>query len=202
MRRLPQGLYEQVMNQYLQNLKSTDQKYDTISIHESEDVPSLLAHYLAPVVKKSLTILEERREPVKDQIDRCNEIINQLSIWTGEESLNKCQVTPKGEVLLSVKDIGGDDRRPSSPLRPISSLSHSSLFTGSHNEPSLLQELKAEIASADRIDMLVSFIKWSEIRLLMDELSSFCRHGRLRVITTSNIGATEKPTGLNFYKCY
>ena len=136
MRRLPQGLYEQVMNQYLHNLKSTDQQYDTISIQESEDVPSLLAHYLAPVVKKSLTILEERHEPVKDQIDRCNEIINQLSIWTGEESLNKCQVIPEGEVLLSVKDIGGDDLRPSSPLRPISSLSHSSLFTRSHNEPS------------------------------------------------------------------
>ena len=191
MKRLPRGRYEQVMNQYFQNLKSTDQQYDIISIHESEDVPSLLAHYLAPVLKKSLTILEEKHEPVKNQIDRCNEIINQLSLWTGEESLNKCQVTSEGEILLSVCDIEGDDRRPSQFPRPISSLSQSSLFTGSRNEPSLLQELKAEIASADRIDMLVSFIKWSGIRLLMDELSSFCNHGKLRVITTSYIGATD-----------
>jgi len=65
MKRLPRGLYEQVMNQYFQNLKSTDQQYDIISIYESEDVPSLLAHYLAPVLKKSLTILEEKHEPVK-----------------------------------------------------------------------------------------------------------------------------------------
>jgi hypothetical protein len=177
MKRLPQGLYEQVMNQYLQNLQRTDQQYDTISIRESKDIPSLLAHYLAPVLIKSLKILEEKHEPVKDQIDRCNEIVNQLSIWTGEEYLNKCKVSPEGEILLSVTDIRGDDKRPSSLLRPISSLSQSSLFTGSHNEPSLLQELKAEIASADRIDMLVSFIKWSGIRLLMDELSNFCNHG-------------------------
>lgn len=191
MKKLPRGLYEQIMNQYFQNLKNTNQHYDTISIHESEDVPSLLAHYLAPVLKKSLTILEEKHEPVKDQISRCNEIINQLSLWTGEESLNKCKVIPDGEILLSVTDITGDDKRSSPLLRPISSLSQSSLFTGSHNEPSLLQELKAEIASADRIDMLVSFIKWSGIRLLMDELTRFCDHGKLRVITTSYIGATD-----------
>lgn len=46
------------MNQYLKNLKIADQKHETISLHESEDVTSLLSHYLAPEFKKSLTILE------------------------------------------------------------------------------------------------------------------------------------------------
>lgn len=179
------------MNQYIQNLKSNDQHYEIIPIQKSEDIPSLLAHYLTPVLKKSLTILDEKHESVNIQIERCNEIINQLSLWTGEDYLNKCKVTPEGEILLSVSETEGHERRTTPTSRPLTSLSQSSLFTGSRDEPSLLQELKAEIASADRIDMLVSFIKWSGIRLLMNELSSFCSYGKLRVITTSYIGATD-----------
>ena len=55
----------------------------------------------------------------------------------------------------------------------------------------LADELNSQIATAGSIDMVVSFIKMSGLNLLIDSLRDFTRRGRLRVITTAYMGATE-----------
>jgi superfamily II DNA or RNA helicase len=72
------------------------------------------------------------------------------------------------------------------------------LFTAGRADPSLLNELRAEIAGADRVDMLVSFITWSGVRKLWDVLQSATAtdaggrtRTRFRILTTTYTGATE-----------
>ena len=189
MKSLPHGLYEQLINTHLEE-KLCEQgiaiKKDPLKNFDSS---FLLAQYLGPVLKKSLEFLEDSQgSTIAEQIACCNEIIRLLATITKEDCLNQCTIADDGEILLS---IGEETAAPSRLLRPITPLTQSSLFTGSALEPSLVQELKAEILSADRIDILVSFIKWSGIRLLMDELKAFSERGRLRIITTAYTGATD-----------
>jgi len=72
------------------------------------------------------------------------------------------------------------------------------LFAAGQSDPSLLSELRKEMASADQVDMLVSFITWSGVRRILDVLQELTALGadglpkvRLRVLTTTYIGATE-----------
>ena len=57
----------------------------------------------------------------------------------------------------------------------------------------LADELVAQIRTAESIDIVVSFIMLSGLSLLLGALRDFTRRGRLRVITTSYMGATEYP---------
>jgi superfamily II DNA or RNA helicase/HKD family nuclease len=82
-------------------------------------------------------------------------------------------------------------------VRPDLPLGVSALLTGSARTPSLVSQLEKELQSADRVDWLVSFIKWSGIRALRDALRRFTEapsddgSPRLRVATTSYLGATD-----------
>ncbi len=72
------------------------------------------------------------------------------------------------------------------------------LFTAGKGSPSLLQEIRKELASADQVDILVSFITVSGVRRLQDVLQQITARGgcgdvatRLRILTTTYTGATQ-----------
>jgi len=54
-------------------------------------------------------------------------------------------------------------------------------------------EIRSELASATALDVIVSFVKWTGVRVIRPELEDFARRhpGQLRVLTTTYMGATE-----------
>lgn len=156
----------------------------------------MLSQYLADVVQKGLDNVLDNGGDIAAQVALTNQIVTLIQTSTQEADFAALSVAGQAEQLLAL--LWEEDRRLAAGktaadlTRPETSMAQSSLFTGAVHEPQMYTELKKEIASADRIDMLVSFIKWSGLRLIMDELREFTLGGgELRIITTSYMGATD-----------
>ncbi len=136
-----------------------------------------------------------------DQLQKQIELSNSLLMWLKEqvqdngfieENLLDCQ----GKILTALYElenpVSANLKQYVEDIFPLTGLTQSELFCGSNAGLSLESELKREILSADRIYWLVSFIKWTGIRIFRKELEAFTASGReLRVITTSYMGATD-----------
>ncbi|WDF34813.1 DUF3427 domain-containing protein [Arthrobacter agilis] len=77
--------------------------------------------------------------------------------------------------------------------RPTTALSDSALLTNGRDEPNLAAEVRAEMESANTVDLLCAFVRWTGLRLLHSALERLAERGvKLRVITTTYMGATER----------
>ncbi|WP_419877244.1 DUF3427 domain-containing protein [Brevibacillus centrosporus] len=197
---MKQGLYEQLINNStLKHLSTLDPSLYQIGKEplDAEEARKLLSNYISTVTRKALKLIREQssdEEAVLAQIHTCNEIIATLKNALDEEDLEDLKLDEQGEILTYVYSKVNSIRsiKEDKPTRPATPLSQSSLFTGSHSEPNMMNELQHEIVSADRIDLLVSFIKWSGLRCLMERLEQFTAiGGQLRVITTTYMEATD-----------
>ena len=189
------GIYEQVINKALdRELAATDKLSQTAPIDAAE-AAKVLAKYVAAVVEKGLENVQDNGGDVNSQVGLVNRIVSTIIAETSEDGFDELSVAERAEQLLALLDrqnsmFALDEK--AEIVRPVTSIAQSSLFTGAVHEPQMYTELKKEIVTSDRIDMLVSFIKWSGLRLIMDELTAFTqRGGALRIITTSYMGATD-----------
>ncbi|MGJ4851637.1 DUF3427 domain-containing protein [Bacillota bacterium Meth-B3] len=181
---LPYGLYEQIINELIQSALNGAQDSHAVTERLDEaEAAQVLSQYAEWAIRQALTELGETVGPGA-QVDLVNRIMGMLT-----EDPHLAVISP-AQMLLSLKSRM-NTLQPAYP-RPETSLARSCLFTGAMDEPSLYAEMKKEILSCDRIDMLVSFIKWSGLRMILEDLRSFTQGGgQLRVITTSYMGATD-----------
>ena len=189
------GLYEQIinkgMNSELERIPENCKYQEKV---DSAEASRVLSTYVAELLQRKMDSIYEKSgdDSLNNQIEYINKVISVID----DESKDQVMIGQSGEQLLSIMSDNDDrlllGKKAKDIPRPQTSMAYSSLFTGAVREPQMLNELKKEIASADKIDMLVSFIKWSGLRELIYDLKEFTsKGGQLRVICTSYMGATD-----------
>ena len=191
------GFYENVINtlidEEIHKLKNNKEYYIDKKQIDEEEGSSILSKYMSIVINKSLNRISSK-DKLNKQIEICNQIIKLLVDELELNDFNEFIISENAELLLAVLnsiDNSLIEKNRNNRIRPITSIAMNSLFTGAKNEPSLGSELVKEINTADRIDMLVSFIKWSGLVQIYEALKEFTKENKLRIITTSYMGATD-----------
>ncbi|MGV3754029.1 MAG: DUF3427 domain-containing protein [Verrucomicrobiota bacterium] len=184
---LPKGIYEAILDEELNAILDKHPELRSVfgKIDPAEE-PARYSAFLARVVEKALQL----QDNPEARLRLCNEIIDIIAGKPKSDFLGAKRLVSAEKPLL--QEISPDHYLSGGVPRPVTSLIESSLFTGSPSDPQLVHELSREMQSADSVDILVSFIKWSGLRLLMPALEEIAgRCGKVRVITTSYMGASD-----------
>ncbi|MDP3795810.1 MAG: DUF3427 domain-containing protein [Polaromonas sp.] len=148
-----------------------------------------LVHRLPDLLDDAASGHPEAGEKAKVEIELIRRLLMMLRVEHGQ--VDRSLAMPP-QLLKSIHAPNTDVAFPTTGLR------HPWLFTSAKSDPSLLTELRAELRSVDRVDILVSFITWSGVRKLLDVLTQVTAldatgkpKTKFRILTTTYIGATE-----------
>lgn len=192
---LPDGLYDQLLTESLRRalVNATDEHSRTLASLSAEDAPQRLAEAIAAQIAQ---ILDDLQGDGADKLQRQLELANALLVNARQRlSPPAAEADPLATPLQLLQAV---HRHSSPPALPDTGLALPWLFTAGKGSPSLLSELRRELAACDQVDILVSFITHSGVRKLLDILQSATAVGadgqprtRLRILTTTYTGATE-----------
>ena len=177
------GIYERLLDTELSDaLASSLELKSILRKIDDEAAPHTYSQFIAQLLQQALSITKtEARIPL------LNQIIGLLSATDGLEYLERNRLLSDSENLLTEVNQG-----TVALPRPQTPLTTSTLLTGLGNDPALEHELRAEMATADRVDILVSFIKWSGLRLLRPSFEKLAERGiPIRILSTSYMGASD-----------
>jgi superfamily II DNA or RNA helicase/HKD family nuclease len=204
--RLPDGVYDHLLDEVLAALAEEAGRTREVDVAELDPArtPSFAAAHLRPLVERVLGSV--KGEDAADKQARRVLILNRLLATLDEAAREHCGETPldAGETRVpSPRHLRLVRPRPAvgaAPpvVLPETPLAESALLVNASGEPSLGRELTRELASADRVDLLCAFVKWSGLRFVLDDLAALVRRARergeaapLRVLTTTYIGASD-----------
>lgn len=186
--KLAPGLYDQLVTEELGRVLDDPALVTHVDGLGAEAAGEVLARHLFEAARRALGGIGGDQR-LQRQVRLANRLLELLVELAPEEVLAGDVATP--QVLLSLlrrEQVGlGEGRlvRPGIPLR------HSELIVNGPRDLRVGLEISKELPSADRVDLLMSFVKWSGFVELREALAAFTARGPLRVLTTTYMGATE-----------
>ncbi|MCX5246273.1 DUF3427 domain-containing protein [Streptomyces sp. NBC_00201] len=184
------GVYEQLITRTLhdrmERLEAAGWKAIDEEVSE-ESAPHVLARHIGEAVGRRLSQL-----PQNKQVTVANQILESLATHApdpdSDEVVGAIADGPRQLLALAEQEASGVYA-----IRPLTPLSETALITNAPDDPNLGAELRAELATADHIDLLCAFVKWHGIRVLEGSLRAAKKRGvPIRIITTTYIGATDR----------
>jgi superfamily II DNA or RNA helicase/HKD family nuclease len=176
---LPEGLYELLSTDALGDRLLNEPDLEPVFANiDDEDTPDILSRHVADAVHQALAAAKPT-----ERVALANMLLQQLT------STDRISAGPTQLQSLHRPDT----LKRRNLRRPSTRLSDSALLTNSKDDPNLAAELRTEIESANTVDLLCAFVRWTGLRLLHPALEQLKERGaKLRVITTTYMGATER----------
>ena len=190
----PPGLYQQLLTDGLeQQLRQLQQTLVATDGLDPQEAPRLLARHLAGLARIALEHLSGGSSP-EHQLALVNQLVGLLQSQAPRAISTADLLHPSARLLSEIRSTAILPGQAET-IRPLIPLADSTLLVNASGEPSVGQALIHEIPSAQRINLLCAFIKWSGLRLLQPALSAFLQsqpRRQLRVLTTVYLGATDR----------
>lgn len=188
---LPVGAYEQLVTHALERrLRVVPPELVDQQTLDPADAEEHLLRHLTGLARHAL---RAAGSSLNHQIEAANRIADAIIENFPKAGDEGDRISPPGNVLLAVVPPKGTPGPAHFPVRPEVPLASSALLVNGREQPSIGTEVIREFATADRVDLICAFIKWYGLRLIEEPIKEFiARGGKLRVITTTYIGATDK----------
>jgi len=182
-RGLPLGRYEKLVDSDVARAiaRLTDREATNRPLAKSESA-EVLTRYLSSRVQRAL-----RTGDPKDHRVLIQSLLDTLALHDGDPAALEDPLVMLESVQPTL--LPGEEGLPA-PLLP---LSMSDLLVNAPDEPRFGEMLSRELRSADRVDIIVAFVRWAGIRVLWGALESLReRDVPVRLITTTYLGATQR----------
>ncbi|AKT42501.1 DUF3427 domain-containing protein [Chondromyces crocatus] len=192
MSRYERGLYEVLLTDAVEaRLRGLDARFEAHRTGlRAAEAPDRIALHLSRVIERAIASLDEK-ERASLGTTLARRLIEVVVESASAPDLGLESPLEAGEVLRAILGRLPDGRLESIP-EPLIPLLDTTLLTNAPGEPRVGHQILAESRSADRIDLVMAFIRKSGINPMLDALRAHCEAGReLRILTTTYTGSTE-----------